>query len=242
MDFVRIDYTAAVKDGRVFDTTDAEIAKKEDIFDSKRVYRPLPVIVGEGQVVKGLDEALSGMNAGEEKELELLPEKAYGVRDVNLIRLVPIKVFKQQGINPIPGMPVELDGRHAKIQTVAGGRVRVDFNNELAGKTLKYKVKVVSKAASDDEKAVFLLERSFNDSEGFVIKITGRKAAVDVPEKAFRDRNILFRKASLSAELFKYLSLEEVDYAEKWVNSKPSGGSGEAEPVDAESVEAEESK
>ena len=220
MDFVIIDYTARVKDGRVFDTTSAETAKKEDIFDDKRVYRPLPVIVGEGQVVKGLDEALKHLNVGEEKELELAPENAFGSRNPDFIRLVPIKVFKQQGINPVPGMPVELDGRHARIQTVAGGRVRVDFNHELAGRTLVYNVKVVSKAASDDEKVMFLIERSFNDADGFKLHLAAKKLSLDVPERAFRDRNILARKASLSAELFRYLELAEVKYTEDWKNPK----------------------
>jgi len=220
MDFITIDYTARVKDGRVFDTASADVARREDIFDSKRVYRPLPVVVGEGHVVKGLDEALKHLNVGEEKEIELGPEDAFGSRNPDFIRLVPIKVFKQQGINPIPGMPVELDGRHARVQTVAGGRVRVDFNHELAGRTLIYNVKIVSKAASDEDKVSFLIERSFNDAEGFKIHLSGKKLSLDVPEKAFRDRNILVRKASLSAELFRYLELDEVRYSEDWKNPK----------------------
>jgi FKBP-type peptidyl-prolyl cis-trans isomerase 2 len=220
MDFVTIEYTASIKDGRVFDTTDADTAKKEKIFDDKRVYRPLPVVVGEGSVVKGLDEALKDMKVGEEKTLELAPEKAYGQRNQNLIRLVPMKVFKQQGLNPIPGMPVELDGRMARIQTVAGGRVRVDFNHELAGKTVVYKVKVVSKAGSENDKVKFLVERSFNDSEDFKINLSGKKLTIELPEKASRDRNIMFRKASLSAELFKHLELSEVNYSETWKNPK----------------------
>ncbi|MFH1125927.1 MAG: FKBP-type peptidyl-prolyl cis-trans isomerase [Candidatus Altiarchaeota archaeon] len=220
MDFVKIGYTASVKEGRVFDTTDAETARKEKIFDSKRVYKPLPVIVGEGQVVKGLDEALKGMNPGEERTLELSPEKAFGARDSALIRLVPIKFFKQQGINPIPGMPVELDGRMARIQTVAGGRVRVDFNHDLAGKTVTYKVEVVSKAGSNDDKIRFLIERSFNESDGFKVNLSDKKLTVELPETAARDRNIVVRKASLSAELFKYLELSEVTYTENWKNPK----------------------
>jgi FKBP-type peptidyl-prolyl cis-trans isomerase 2 len=218
MDFVTIDYTARVKDGRVFDTTGADIARREGIFDDKRVYRPMPVIVGEGQVVKGLDEALKHLKVGEEKELELAPDSAFGARNPDFIRLVPIKVFKQQGINPVPGMPVELDGRNARVQTVAGGRVRVDFNHELAGRTLVYNVKVVSKAASDEEKIAFLIERSFNDAAGFKTHLSAKKVSVDVPEKAFRDRNILVRKASLSAELFRYLEMDEVKYSEDWKN------------------------
>jgi len=220
MDFATIEYTASVKDGRTFDTTDANTAQKEKIFDSKRVYRPLPVVVGEGNVVKGVDEALKDMKVGEEKTLELAPEKAFGQRDANLIRLVPMKVFKQQGLNPIPGMPVELDGRMARIQTVAGGRVRVDFNHELAGKNVVYKVKVVSKAETENGKVKFLVERSFNDSEDFKINLSGKKLILELPEKASRDRNIMFRKASLSAELFKYLELNEVVYTESWKNPK----------------------
>lgn len=220
MDFVKLEYTVSIKDGRVFDTTDSEIAKKEKIFDAKRVYRPLSIIVGEGQVVKGLDEALKGMKVGEERDMELTPENAFGVRDPNLIRLVPIKVFKQQGITPMPGMPVELDGRPARVQTVAGGRVRVDFNSDLAGKTILYKVKIVSKASSDEEKIRVLVERSFNESDDFNVNLTGKKLTLELPEKASRDRNILVRKASLSAELFKYLDLSEVTYVEIWKNPK----------------------
>ncbi|MDD5111480.1 MAG: peptidylprolyl isomerase [Candidatus Altiarchaeota archaeon] len=228
MDFVRIDYTARVKDGPVFDTTDAENARKEKVFDSKRVYRPMPVIVGEGQVVKGLEEALASMAVGEEKTVELSPDKAFGPKDPEMVRLVPIKYFKQQGLNPIPGMPVELDGRHARIQTVAGGRVRVDFNHELAGKTVVYSVKVVSKAASDNDKANFLVERSFNDAEGFAIAFKGKDVSLDLPEKVFMDRNLTVRKASLSAEFFKYLDASSVTYTESW-KSKKAGGKKEGE-------------
>jgi len=227
MDFVRIDYTARVKDGGVFDTTDSETAQKEKVFDSKRVYRPMPVIIGEGQVVKGLEEALASMGVGEEKTLELSADKAFGAKNPDMIRLVPIKYFKQQGINPIPGMPVELDGRHARIQTVAGGRVRVDFNHELAGKAVVYQVKLVSKPSSDKEKAEFLVERSFNDAEGFDINFKGKDVSLDLPEKVFMDRNLTVRKASLSAELFKYLEASSITYTETWKNKKASGKAGE---------------
>ena len=220
MDFVRIDYTASIKDGKTFDSTDADTARKENIFDDKRVYKPLPIVVGEGHVVKGLDEILGQMKVGLEKTIEVSPDKAFGERDVSQIRLVPLKVFKQQGINPIPGMPVELDGRMARIQTVAGGRVRVDFNHDLAGKIIVYKIKMVSKSTSDKDKINLLVERSFNEAEDFKINLTGKKLNLELPEKVCRDKNILYRKASLSAELFKYLSLSEVTYSETWKNPK----------------------
>lgn len=157
--FVKISYTGKVKDSQVFDTTDAETAKKENIFDAKRIYQAVPMIIGELQVLKGLDEELTDMKAGEEKELDIPPEKAYGQKDPNLIRLVPMKIFKQEKMTPIPGMVIELDGRPARIQTVSGGRVRVDFNSELAGKTLSYKVKIVEEAKTQEQKIKYLIER-----------------------------------------------------------------------------------
>jgi len=218
MDFIKISYTGKVKDGRVFDTTQEAIAKSEKIFDSKRVYKPIPVAVGESQVVAGVDEALKSMKVGEKKTVEVSPEKGFGLRDPAMVRLVPIKFFRDQNINPIPGLPVEIDGRSARIQTVAGGRVRVDFNSDLAGKTLVYDVEVKEKAVSDEDKVKYLLERSFNGADGFGIKLAVKKLELTLPEAAQHDRNLLIRKASFSAEAFKYLKLEEVKFEEVWKN------------------------
>jgi len=240
--FVRISYTGRIKEGKVFDTTDKETAVKEEIFDQKRVYMPVPVIVGEGQILKGLDEALKELKAGEEKELDLAPEKAYGQRDANLIRLVPMKAFKDQKMTPIPGMVIELDGRPARIQTVSGGRVRVDFNSELAGKTLSYKLKIESEAKTEDEKIKYLIERSFNTKEGFENKKTGKSLEVTIPETAYRDRNLTIRKASLTSELFRYMDLESVSYTETWKKKKKEDKKEEkaGEPEDMEAAPEEE--
>ena len=243
--FVKISYTGRMREGAVFDTTDKETAAKEKIFDEEKVYKPMPVVVGEGQVLKGLDEALKDMKAGDEKDLEIPPEKAYGQRDLNLIRLVPMKAFKEQKMTPIPGMVIELDGRPARIQTVAGGRVRVDFNSELAGKTLLYKLKVDEEAKTADEKIKYLIERSFNTQEGFESKRSGKSLEVTIPEKAYKDRNLLIRKASFVSEAFKYTDVETVTYAETWKKKKKEdkkrAGSAPTEEVQ-DSKDAEEMK
>lgn len=220
MDFVKILYTGRVKDGAVFDTTSEEVAKKEGVYDEKRIYHPMPVILGEKQVIDGLEDALKDMKVGEQKTVEIPPEKAFGQRDANLVRLISLKIFKKQNITPIPGMPVELDGRTARIQTVAGGRVRVDFNSDLAGKTVVYDIRLESKAESSEDKIKCLIERSFNKSDGFQIKLSGSELELIIPDEAYRDRNILARKASFSAEVFKYLELKSVKFTETWLNPK----------------------
>lgn len=216
-DFIKISYTGKLDDGKVFDTTSEKVAKKEGIFDEKRVYTPLPVIVGEGQVIKGLDEALDAMKVGEEKTIEVPPEKAYGRRNPDLVRIIPLKKFKEQKINPIPGMPIDIDGRVARVQTVAGGRVRVDFNHELAGRTLVFEVKVEEKATTDKDKVVFLVKKNFNSDEDFGVKKKEKELFMTIPEKAYKDRNLLMRKAGFSAEAFKYLTIDRIMFSEVWV-------------------------
>lgn len=227
MRFLKVSFTGRVKDGKVFDTTDEKIAKDEGIHNERKVYSPHPILVGSGSLIKGLDEALEKAKTGETKEVEIPPEKGYGQRSKELMRLIPMNVFKQQKINPIPGMPVELDGMPARVQTVAGGRVRVDFNHELAGKTLIFKYKVESEATTPKDKALFLVERNFGKADGFDAKITGKKVEVSLPEKVARDRAIVARKASFAADAFSHLEADEVDYTEVWKNPKKEKASEE---------------
>jgi len=77
-DTVRIHYTGSFKGGKVFDTSYEDKAKKAGVYSRSREYRPLPVIVGAGQVIKGFEEALIGMKLNEEKEVTIPPEKGYG--------------------------------------------------------------------------------------------------------------------------------------------------------------------
>ena len=238
MDFIKISYTGRLKDGKIFDTTEEDVARKENIHDSKRIYKPIPV-VGEGQVVAGLEDALKAMKVGDRRTVEVPPEKGYGQRSPALIQLVPMKFFKDQRINPIPGLPVEIDGRPGRVQTVAGGRVRVDFNSDLAGKMLVFDVQVTEKAGSDEEKVRYLIERSFNDSQGFDLKVAGKKATVSIPEVAQHDRNLMLRKASFSAEAFKFLGLDEVKFEEVWKNPEAEK---KAEQKDEKAEKADKSE
>ena len=64
-DKVKVEYTGTLEDGTVFDSSD----KHED---------PLEFVVGDGQIIKGFDDAMVGMKIGEEKEIKIPPNKAYG--------------------------------------------------------------------------------------------------------------------------------------------------------------------
>ena len=97
--------------------------------------------------------------------VNLTAEDAFGLRDIKLIKLMPINIFNQHKLNAVPGMIYNFDGRMAKVLSVSGGRVRVDFNNILAGKDVEYKIKVLRKIDSLNEKikalSMFLFKKEF---------------------------------------------------------------------------------
>jgi len=183
-DVVYIDFVGRIKDtNEIFDLTNEEVAKKEGIYNPNYSYKPIPVVVGFGMVVKGLDEALLGMNVGEEKVIEVPPEKAFGYRNENLVKTFNLSDFKKQDVEVKPGEYVNINGILGKVISVSGGRVMVDFNHPLAGKTLVYNVKIVKKVEDEVEKVKAVLELYFKDSSKFEVKEDKESDAIIIIDK-----------------------------------------------------------
>jgi FKBP-type peptidyl-prolyl cis-trans isomerase 2 len=140
---VEVNYTGkTVLDGKVFESTVEKKAIEAGIFSEKAVYKPEVVVVGEGHMLKGLDRALDEMKEGEQRKVVVKPEEGWGQRKPESVRVVPLQQFKEKKIMPFPGLVVEANGMQGRVQSVSGGRVRVDFNHPLAGKELEYELKV----------------------------------------------------------------------------------------------------
>jgi len=76
---ILIDYTAKVKDSdEIFETTIEENAKKSNLYDPSIKYEPRLVSIGEGWVLKGLDEALTSTDVGQKLSIEISPDKGFG--------------------------------------------------------------------------------------------------------------------------------------------------------------------
>jgi len=103
---VTVNYIGRLEDGRVFDTTMREVAEsplypKAEVFEEKPVYRPLKFRIGSGEVIKGFEEAVIGMREGEEREVVIPAEKAYGERREDLVRTYP-RVQKVKVLEEVP--------------------------------------------------------------------------------------------------------------------------------------------
>jgi FKBP-type peptidyl-prolyl cis-trans isomerase 2 len=141
-DVISVDYVGKLEDGTIFDTSVKEKAIEAGKYNEMRNYNPLTFTVGAGQMIKGFDEGVVGMSVGEEKILKIPPEEAYGEYNEDLSREFPVEAVN---FTPEVGMQLATDtGLRGIITKVNTDNFVVDFNHELAGKTLIFEIKVVS--------------------------------------------------------------------------------------------------
>ena len=165
-DFVEIEFTGRVKDGDIFDSNIKEDLKNTDLSNKAK---PFIFSLGQGMFLKGVDDFLIGKEVGKHK-LDLTAEDAFGKRDTKFIQRVPMKVFKEQNLNPIQGFMFNFDGKVGKILAVSGGRVIVDFNNPVAGKDVTYDLNVLRKVEKQEEKIKSFIDFLFKQELKFEIK------------------------------------------------------------------------
>jgi peptidylprolyl isomerase len=249
-DFILIDYVAKVKEtNEVFDTTQETVAKKEHLHKEGDIYEPKLVVVGENWVLKTLDEALAAMEIGKAQTVEITADKAFGQRDPEKIKRVPIKQLYAKEINPVVGARIEYQGKNAIIRSVGAGRVLLDFNPPLAGRTLIYDVTVAKKLDSDEEKVGALIHRRVPvvEESKFKITIKTKNLTVDMPEDTFYVEGIQIAKRGIAMDIQKFLpDLAETKFVETFKAEpkpeavKPAATEEKAAPPAEEAAAAEE--
>ncbi|MEH6625104.1 MAG: peptidylprolyl isomerase [Motiliproteus sp.] len=123
--------------------------KLEDgsIVDSNFDKDPATFAVGDGNLLAGFEQALSGMSAGEKQVLRIMPEQAFGMPNPNNVQVIPKDRFKDMELEL--GMVMtfadaaqgELPG---VVQSIETKQVSIDFNHPLAGRTLFFEVEIIS--------------------------------------------------------------------------------------------------
>ncbi len=133
-DKVRIHYTGTLTDGTV--------------FDSSAGRDPLEFTVGSGEIIPGLDKALPGMAAGEQKRVEIAPAEAYGPRHEDRVIEVP-QAELPEDIPREVGLMLAMrapDGQEmpVRIAAVSETSITLDANHQLAGEELIFDIEIVS--------------------------------------------------------------------------------------------------
>jgi FKBP-type peptidyl-prolyl cis-trans isomerase SlyD len=116
-------------------------------IDSSKGQDPLQFLVGHGNIISGLEREMIGMKVGESKDVVIAPADGYGEFDEEAFMVVPRNDFPND-------MPVEEgteltvrddsgQSRYARIDSIEGDTVTLNFNHPLAGDELHFNVKVV---------------------------------------------------------------------------------------------------
>ncbi|MFC7203021.1 peptidylprolyl isomerase [Haloferax namakaokahaiae] len=149
-DRVAMEYVGRFEDGSVFNTSRYEVALEHGLADAQErdesAYRPLSFVVGAQEIIDGLDEAVVGMTVGENATVTVPPEDGYGAFDAERVREYDPDVFESMvGDEPEVGVHVHAEnGLHGDVTAVTDDVVEVDFNHELAGKTLVFDIEIVA--------------------------------------------------------------------------------------------------
>lgn len=136
-DKITVSYVGMLEDGTVFDSTE----KHDSLLEFE---------AGSGELIKGFDDAVIGMGEGEEREVTVAARDAYGEHNPELIKQLPRQMFPDQQIQPGMVFMMNLqNGRQCpvRISDVSEDTITVDLNPPLAGKTLIFKIKIVSIAS-----------------------------------------------------------------------------------------------
>lgn len=139
---VRINYQLTSPEGEVLDTSEGR--------------EPLAYLHGRGNLIPGLEQALEGKDQGDEVEVTIEPDEAYGQRDESLVQEVDRQLFAN--VDSLePGMrfnaQTESGSRPIQVLEVNDDSVKVDANHPLAGVPLHFNVSVVEvREPTDQEK------------------------------------------------------------------------------------------
>ncbi|MGD0978769.1 MAG: FKBP-type peptidyl-prolyl cis-trans isomerase [Candidatus Bathyarchaeia archaeon] len=216
--FILVDYVAKVKEtGEVFDTTLEETAKKEHMYKEGDIYEPKLVVIGEGWVIKALDENLTTMEVDKAAVVEIPPDKAFGPRDPEKVKRVPLRQLLAKDIEPTLGKRVEYGGKTATVRAMGAGRILLDFNPPLAGKTLVYDTTVKKKLETVNEKIGALIHRRIPAVEGgkFQFTVKAKTLNIEMPEEAFYLEGVQLAKRGIATDIHRFLeAITTVKFAE----------------------------
>ncbi|MDD5472751.1 MAG: peptidylprolyl isomerase [Candidatus Methanoperedens sp.] len=211
-DFIKVSYTGkTADDGRIFDTTDEEVAKANNVYNEKGKYGGDIIIVGAGHTVAGLDEDLIGKDENYKGSVTIPPEKAFGIRNPELIESVPITKFKDR---PQVGVVVEIDGRTGMVIRMIGRMTQVDFNRFLAGQTVTYDYEIKEKIEDAEGKVKGIL--SLYIGKDFSVQVNDETATVEIEPELTYNQRWLMAKRQIAREIINNTDIKEILYVERY--------------------------
>lgn len=251
-DYVLLEYTATTvpedeDEERLVDTTSEERAAEEGIDTEEQEFGPRTVEVGGGQLFDEVEDGLVGKEVGDTGEVVVPAENAFGEHDLDDVETVSAKKIDED--DRYPGAQVNLDGRQGYVETIIGGRARVDFNHPLAGEDVQYDFEIVDVVEDEEEQAASVIEmyagadvdveigtvtetetRIEEDDEGneeeIQEEVEKRVLYIEATPEMSMNQQWLFSKQQVADELMHDFDLDRVVVRETFDHDDVHGGMG----------------
>jgi FKBP-type peptidyl-prolyl cis-trans isomerase SlyD len=156
-DVVKLAYTARTVDGgQLVDTTDEEVAEDDGIDTEQQEFGPRTVVLGENHIFPDVEQDIYGKEVGDEGDVTVAAADAFGEYDEEEVRTVSKDKIPED--DRYPGAHVDIEGEHGHVETIIGGRARVDFNHPLAGEDVEYDYEILEEVTDREEKAQGIIQ------------------------------------------------------------------------------------
>ncbi len=242
-DFIELSFEMrAGQEKKLISTSKEDLAKQENIFDDKKKYKNAVIVIGTEGLFKEINDSFKQAEIGKEYEVVVPAKDAYGMRDNKNIKVVPMREFQRNKINPEIGKEVNINNKVGKIITVTPGRVLIDYNHELAGKDLYYKYQIVKVIDDLAGKVNSIIDMDYSDSENFVVEIENDSIGIQIPEEAKFDVNWIDAKYKTVNDIRKYIPGKDIVVKEIYKKEEKSEEKTENAPVEKSEEKTEESK
>lgn len=243
-DIVQLEYEGWIAGSDdLFDTTKEDVAREHDAYDEERNYGPMYTVIGTGRLIKGLDDHLLEAEVDKDYEIEILPEDAYGERDPKNVETHSMREMARLKVEPEYGRVVTIRNKTGWISGIFAGRVRIDYNHKLAGKTLRYKYKVVGKPEGPEEIARAIIAMNYGREEEFELEMEGDDSIIiTLPDVCKYDPNWALAKLRLVNDMREIAEMTTVTMREVYVKMEAPEEGAEETPADEESEVPEETE
>jgi FKBP-type peptidyl-prolyl cis-trans isomerase SlyD len=238
-DFVEIAYTIrTAEDGQVIDTTDEEIAEEAEIDTEEYEFEPRTIAIGAGHIFGTVEDELVGAEVGEEGVIDIPAEEAFGEYDPEEVETVAADKIPED--DRYPGAQVQIDQQQGRLETIIGGRARVDFNHPLAGEDLEYEYDILDVIEDREEKAQGLLGMHLQEEpevriesetveeeteEGELEEVEQESLYIEATPQMQMNQQWMFQKQQVAQDLMDRLDLDRV-VIEEVIEGGAMGGMG----------------
>ena len=136
--------------------------------------------------------------------------------------MIPLRKLGEDADKVGVGDTIEVDQKTGVVRFVGSGRVQVDFNHRLAGKTVVYDVNVLKALETNEDKVNGILKRHLPVEDSKISsKLTDNSLDVTIPEEIFGAETLRVIKHFIQMDIFKFIpTLEKINFIETYNNKK----------------------